>query len=59
MMKYVPGVIGAVAAYGALMFINWIQTSWVHAAIFFGVYLFVTLGVDKAMTQYGNSAGKK
>lgn len=56
MMKYVPGVVGAVAAYGTLMLINWIQNSWFHAAIFFGVYLFVMLGVDKAMTQYGNKA---
>lgn len=56
MMKYVPGLVGAVAAYGTLMLINWIQTSWIHAVIFFGVYVFVTLGVDKAMTQYGNKA---
>ena len=56
MMKHVPGIVGAIAAYGTLMFINWIQSSGVHALIFFGVYLFVTLGVDKAMTQYGKSS---
>ena len=55
-MKYVPGIVGAIAAYGTLMFINWIQTSWIHAVIFFGVYLIVSIGADKAMTQYGKSS---
>lgn len=53
MMRFVPGLAGAVATYVTLVFTNWIQSGWVRAAIFFGVYLFVTLAVDKAMTQYG------
>lgn len=56
MMRFVPGLGGAVAAYLALIFTNWIQSTWLHAAIFFAVYLFVTFAVDKAMTQYGNKS---
>ena len=53
MLKYVPGLVGAIAAYFALIFIDWIKTGWLHALIFFGVYLFVHLALDKAMTGYG------
>jgi len=41
------------------MFINWIQNSWIHAVIFFGVYLFVSFGIDKAMAEYGKSGSGK
>lgn len=57
MLKFLPGLLGAIAAYLTLIFINWIETSWVHALIFFGVYLFVSVSVDKALSQYGKKAG--
>ena len=56
MLKHIPGLAGAIAAYVTLMFINWIQTSWIHALIFFGVYLFVSFALDKAMSQYGKKS---
>lgn len=53
MIRFVPGLAGAIAAYVVLIFTDWIQSGAIRAAIFFGVYLFVTFAVDKAMTQYG------
>lgn len=53
MIRFVPGLAGAVVAYVVLIFTSWIQSMPIRAAIFFGVYLFVAFAVDKAMTQYG------
>ncbi len=52
MIRFVPGLIGALASYIALVLIDWINNGWLHMVIFFGVYLVVTVVVDKAMTRY-------
>ena len=53
MIRFVPGVVGALAAYLAVLFTGWLQSGWLHAFIFFAVYLFVAVAVDRAMKQYG------
>jgi len=58
MIRFVPGLIGAAAAYLALVLIGWLGSGWVRAAIFFGVYLFVTVAVDRAMSSYRRQSGK-
>ncbi|MCI0516984.1 MAG: hypothetical protein L0Y45_04035 [Woeseiaceae bacterium] len=57
MIRFVPGLAGAALAYVALVLIRWIDNGWVHAALFFAVYLFVAVAVDKAMTGYGRNSG--
>jgi hypothetical protein len=57
MIRFVPGLIGALASYVAMVLIDWINNGWIHTVIFFGVYLFVTVAVDKAMTRYRQNAG--
>jgi predicted PurR-regulated permease PerM len=52
MMRFVPGLAGAVLAYIALLMIQWLDNGWIHATLFFAVYLFVAVGVDKAMSSY-------
>lgn len=55
MIRFIPGLIGALASYVALVLIDWINNGWIHTVIFFGVYLLVTVVVDKAMTRYRQS----
>ncbi len=56
MIKYVPGFIGAVAAYIVLKVFGWVESLSTEILLFFGTYLIVTVIVDVAMKQYG---GKK
>ena len=57
MMRFVPGLIGALASYVAMVLIDWINNGWIQTVVFFGVYLFVTIAVDKAMTRYRQNPG--
>ena len=52
MIRFVPGLAAAVLAYIALLMIRWLDNGWIHAALFFAVYLFVAIAVDKAMSSY-------
>lgn len=58
MIRFVPGLIGALAAYAALVLIGWLGNGWVRVAVFFGVYLFVTVAADRAMSRYRRQADK-
>lgn len=55
MIRFVPGLAGAMLAYIALLMIQWLDNGWIHAVLFFAVYLFVAIGVDKAMSHYRRS----
>ncbi|HSD71053.1 MAG TPA: hypothetical protein VLB07_15955 [Woeseiaceae bacterium] len=57
MIRFVPGLAGATLAYVAMVLIQWIDNGWVHAVLFFAVYLFVAVAVDKAMTGYRRNSG--
>ena len=52
MLRYIPGLIGALAAMVAFRLLGMLDFS-VRILIFFAVYLLVTILVDKAMTRYG------
>jgi len=56
LIRFIPGVIGALAAYIALFFVGWLNNGWVHVAVFFGVYVIVTVAIDKGMSTYRNKA---
>ena len=57
MIRFVPGLAGATVAYVVLVLIRWIDNGWIHAVLFFAVYLFVAVAVDKAMTGYRRNSG--
>lgn len=58
MIRFVPGLIGALAAYVALVLIGWLDNGWIRATIFFGVYLLVTVAAERAMSSYRRQADK-
>jgi len=52
MLRYIPGLVGAVAAMVAFRLLSMLDFS-LRILIFFAVYLAVTIFVDKAMARYG------
>ena len=57
-MKYLPGFVGAIAAFVALRAMAWLGVNalgW-HIAVFLASYVIVTVAVDQAMTRYGTTA---
>ncbi len=52
MLRYIPGLVGAVAAMVAFRLLGMLDFS-LRILIFFAVYLAVTIFVDKAMARYG------
>ena len=52
MLRYIAGLVGAVAAMVAFRLLGMLDFS-VRILIFFAVYLAVTIFVDKAMARYG------
>jgi membrane protein implicated in regulation of membrane protease activity len=54
MLRYIPGLIGALAAMVAFRLLGMLDFS-VRILIFFAVYLLVTILVDKAMSRYGSN----
>ncbi len=58
LMRYIPGLIGAILAFAALrfaIFLGIAQIGW-QMLVFFGVYLVVAVAADRAMTAYGAPA---
>ena len=52
MLRYIPGVVGAVAAMVSFRLLSMLDFS-LKILIFFAVYLAVTIFADKAMVRYG------
>ena len=52
MMRYIPGLLGALAAMFTFRLLGMLDFSF-RILIFFAVYLVVTIFVDKAMARYG------
>lgn len=52
MLRYIAGLVGAVAAMIAFRFLGMLDFS-LRILIFFAVYLVVTIFVDKALARYG------
>lgn len=55
MIKFVPGFVGATAAYVVLKLLGWLQSVSLEALVFFGTYLVVTISVHVAMRRYGEN----
>jgi len=52
MLRYVPGLVGAIAAMLAYRLLGMLDFS-IRLLLFIVVYIVVTVAVDKAMTRYG------
>jgi len=52
MLRYIPGLVGAVAAMVSFRLLGVLDFS-LRILIFFAVYLVVTIFVDKSMARYG------
>lgn len=52
MLKYIPGMLGAIAAMAVFRLLIMFDLS-IRFVAFFLVYLVVTIAVDKAMSRYG------
>ena len=52
MLRYIPGLLGAMAAMVAFRLLGMLDFS-LRILVFLVVYLAVTIFVDKAMTRYG------
>ena len=52
MLRYIPGLVGALAAMVAFRLLSMFDFT-VRSLIFFAMYLAETIFVDKAMTRYG------
>jgi len=52
-IKFVPGFIAAVVAFVVLKLVALVGSLWLQIVVFFGVYLFVAVFAEIAMTRYG------
>ncbi|HNP62532.1 MAG TPA: hypothetical protein PKH39_01290 [Woeseiaceae bacterium] len=55
MLKYIPGLAGALAAMTVYRLLSMLEFS-LRILIFFAMYLAVTIFVDKAMARYGRKS---
>ena len=53
-LKYIPGLVGALTGFVTLQFIGWLDNWSLELAAFLGAYLFITVSLDKALVAYGN-----
>lgn len=51
-IKFVPGLIAAIAAFIVLKLTAWIGSLWFQVLVFFGVYIFVAISVEIGMRRY-------
>ena len=58
-IKFVPGLIAAVIAFVVLKLVALVGSLWLQIVAFFGVYLFVAIFAEIAMTRYGQVQQQK
>jgi hypothetical protein len=59
LIKFVPGFIAAVVAFVVLKLVALVGSLWLQIVVFFGVYLFVAIFAEIAMTRYGQLQQQK
>ena len=59
LIKFVPGFIAAVIAFVVLKLVALVGSLWLQIVAFFGVYLFVAIFAEIAMTRYGQVQQQK
>ncbi len=52
MIRFIPGIIAAIAAFIAIKLLAWALSLTAQLLIFFGVYIVVMLAVDAALKNY-------
>jgi ABC-type maltose transport system permease subunit len=55
MIKFVPGLIAAIAAFIILKLFGWVGSLSTQILLFFGTYVVVVFLVDAAMKRYGQT----
>ena len=55
-LKYIPGVLGAIAGFITLLFVRWFDNWSFEFAAFIAAYLFVAISLDQALVRYGSKA---
>ncbi len=55
MIKFVPGLIAAIAAFIILKLFGWVGSLSTQILLFFGTYGVVVFVVDTAMKRYGDT----
>jgi hypothetical protein len=55
MIKFVPGLIAAIAAFIILKLFGWVGSLSTQIQLFFGTYVVVVFLVDAAMKRYGQT----
>ena len=53
MLRHVPGIVAALAAFIALKLVSLVGSLALQFLVFFAVYLAVSFSVDAALTRYG------
>jgi membrane protein implicated in regulation of membrane protease activity len=59
LIKFVPGFIAAIVAFVALKVTALVGSLWLQILAFLGVYLFVAIFAEIAMTRYGQRQEQK
>ena len=52
-LKYIPGVLGAIAGFITLLFVRWFDNWSLEFAAYITTFLFVAVSMDKALVRYG------
>ena len=55
-LKYIPGVLGAIAGFITLLFVRWFDNWSLEFAAFIAAYLFVAISLDQALVSYGRKS---
>ena len=54
-VQFLPGLIGAITAFIALLIMGWlrIDSTWARFVLFLLVYAVMTISIDRALAAYG------
>ncbi len=52
MVKYLPGLFGAIAGFVLLRFIGWLNSWMLEFSAFLAAYLFVAISLEAALVRY-------
>lgn len=53
MLRFVPGLLGAIAAFVVLKLLSWVGSLSLELLVFLGTYAAVAVSVDTALKRYG------
>jgi hypothetical protein len=53
MVRFVPGLIGAISAFWVPKLTSWLGSLWLELLVYLGVYGVITVLLDQGMKRYG------